>query len=169
MIENTEVNTELNILKTTLKSCEESNSNLMREIVKLKDENRKLTMDLAKFTKGKEILDKLLRNQRSSNDKSGLGFERASKKKTEEEKGFSKKIHVKITIECIEKTFKNILRIEIFAKSNQANTSIHVSRKENKIFIKTGTHIFKKESLMAIFKIAFPYNDIQDLGLKKNE
>lgn len=60
----------------------------MKGNVKLKNEVRKLSLDLSRFTKGKKNLDKLLGNQRSSSDKTGLGFEGNTSNKGKEEKSF---------------------------------------------------------------------------------
>lgn len=58
--ENAETNSELNPLKRSLKSSDEKNVVLMKENVRLKNEVQRLTLDLSRLTKGKEILDKLL-------------------------------------------------------------------------------------------------------------
>lgn len=87
----------MKVLQTTLKSSEDRQSALTKENIELKYVVQKLSLDLSKFTKGKENLDKLLRNQRFSNDKNGVGFEGNFSNKVKDEKSFSEKAQVAIS------------------------------------------------------------------------
>lgn len=95
----------------------------MKENVKLYDEVETLTLDLSKFTKGN--LDKLLGNQKLSNDNTSLGFEWTSSKKVKEGKPCSGKAQVNVTDDCIGKALKNVIQIRKISVVRQANSSDH--------------------------------------------
>lgn len=91
---------------------------LMKGNVTLKDEVQRLTQIYLCFTKRKENLDTLLGEKKFVNDKIGLGFENSSSEKEQKEKSFSEKVHVNVTIECIEEALKNILQIGNSSRHN---------------------------------------------------
>lgn len=101
----------------------------MKETIRLMDEVKKLILDLSKFKKGRENLDKLLGNQRLLNDKMGLGFEEISFKNIEE-KSYSENAQVNIIVDCIGKALKNIFQIGNISGVWQANSSNHALQKE---------------------------------------